>query len=165
MGTTLIEEPGRTPRKKGTTLMTPGGGSGTRLAEPLGGARGNAASDDSNDDGHTPVVGWLVVTDGPGRGRSLELGYGMNIVGRLPGNRVTLDFGDDQITGEDHFRIAYDGNHRQFHLVPGKGTNLVYVGDQPLLSPTALTAGSELKVGATSLRFVPLCGADWDWGD
>ena len=165
MGTTLIDEPGRSPRKKGTTLVNPSAGTGTRLAEPLGGKRDSAEASAADGQEHSPVVGWLVVTDGPGRGRSIELGYGMNIVGRLPGNRVALDFGDDQISGEDHFRIAYDGTNRQFHLVPGKGTNLVYLADSPLLSPVALSPGSEMKVGATSLRFVPLCGTDWDWGE
>jgi len=112
-----------------------------------------------------PVVGWLVVVDGPGKGRSIELGYGMNIVGRLPGNRVVLGFGDDQISGEDHFRVAYDGTHRQFHLVPGRGTNLVYLAGSPLLSPVLMEAGSEIVVGATRLRFMALCGKDWDWAN
>lgn len=169
MGTTLIEDPARGPRKaQGTTLAAPPArGTGTRLAEPSGaaaapGAAGAAPA--AAGDAHSPVVGWLVIVDGPGRGRSIELGYGMNIVGRSPGNRVVLDFGDDQISGDDHFRIAYDGTHRQFHLVPGRGTNLVYVGESPLLAPMALTAGSELAVGSTRLRFVPLCSESWDWG-
>ncbi|WP_260580837.1 FHA domain-containing protein [Sphingopyxis sp. PET50] len=110
-----------------------------------------------------PVVGWLVVTGGPGRGRSLELGFGMNIVGRGGGNRIVLDFGDDQISSDDHFRIAYDSQHKLFHLVPGRGTNLVYVGEQPLLSPIALTDGAAIKVGSTELRFVALCGPAWSW--
>lgn len=162
MGTTLIEEPGRNPAKKGTTLIEPAGHSGTRLAEPMGAQRKDGAA--VPEQASSPVVGWLVVVEGPGKGRSIELGYGMNIVGRLSGNRVALDYGDEQISGEDHFRIAYDGQHRAFHLVPGRGTNLVYLGEAPLLSPVPLAAGAELSVGATRLRFVPLCGPEWDWG-
>lgn len=166
MGTTLIEEPARGPRKaQGTTLAAPPArGTGTRLAEPSAAPATPAAAGTAAGDALSPVVGWLVIVDGPGRGRSIELGYGMNIVGRSAGNRVVLDFGDDQISGDDHFRIAYDGSHRQFHLVPGRGTNLVYVGESPLLAPMALIAGSELAVGSTRLRFVPLCGESWDWG-
>src|SRR5579863_6049785 len=29
-----------------------------------------------------PVVGWVVVVDGPGKGNALPLGYGMNEIGR-----------------------------------------------------------------------------------
>lgn len=159
MGTTLIGEPGGSePRRAGTTLMgTPGG---TRLATPLaeGEARTESAAPQAG-----PVVGWLVVIAGPGAGRSIELGYGLNIVGRGAGNRIVLDYGDDQISSEDHFRIAYDGAARRFHLVPGKGTNLVYVGGAPLLTPVELAPATDMTVGATTLRFVPLCGPDWDW--
>lgn len=174
MGTTLIEEPGREPRRKGTTLVeTPGApGGGTRLVEPTGlgggglvsgGLTSAGAASEAQAQGASPVVGWLVVVGGPGRGRSIELGYGMNIIGRNPGNRVVLDFGDDQISGDDHFRVAYDGTHRQFHLVPGRGTNLVYLGGDPLLAPVALASGNELSVGSTRLRFVALCDAGWSW--
>ena len=31
-----------------------------------------------------PVVGWVVIIEGPGKGRSLELGMGANHVGRAP---------------------------------------------------------------------------------
>lgn len=156
MGTTLIGEPGRPQRAQGTTLVEPPTG-GTRLVSPVG-ARADAPAAASD-----PLVGWLVVVDGPGRGRSVQLGYGMNIVGRGVGNRVPLDFGDDQISTDDHFRIAYDRENRRFHLVPGRGTNLVYVAGSPLLGPVELQPGEELRVGATRLRFVPFCSTEWDW--
>jgi hypothetical protein len=156
MGTTLIEEPGR-PKPKGTTLVgAPAGG--TRLAAPVADASSSAGSSATG-----PVVGWLVVVEGPGRGRSLQLGYGMNIIGRGPGNRVVLDFGDDQISQDDHFRIAYDRENRKFHLVPGRGTNLVYVNGTPLLSPMELRGNDDLKVGSSVIRFVPFCSTEWDW--
>ncbi|WP_010185685.1 FHA domain-containing protein [Sphingomonas sp. PAMC 26605] len=159
MGTTLIGEPGK-PARSGTTLAGPVGGSGTRLAAPL---IAEQDADAASVGARGPVTGWLVVTEGPGLGRSIELGYGMNIVGRGASNRVVLDFGDEQISQDDHFRIAYDGTHRRFHLVPGRGTNLVYVAGAPLLSPLDLADRAELAVGATKLRFVALCGSDWAW--
>jgi hypothetical protein len=161
MGTTLIGEPGR-PNRTGTTLSGPVGG-GTRLAAPPVGDGAAGAPVAAAAPVRGPVTGWLVVTEGPGTGRSVELGYGMNIVGRGAANRIVLDFGDEQISQDDHFRIAYDGAHRRFHLVPGRGTNLVYVAGAPLLSPVDLPDRAELAVGATRLRFVALCGADWAW--
>ncbi len=159
MGTTLIDEPGRPERAKGTTLVDRSLG-GTRLASPIG--QPAAAADPA---ATGPVVGWLVVIDGPGMGRSLPLGYGMNIIGRGARNRVVLDFGDQQISEEDHFRIAYDRENRRFHLVPGRGTNLVYLDGAPLLTPVELAGQRDLKVGSSLIRFVPFCSADWDWPD
>lgn len=157
MGTTLLEDPGSDPaRRKGTTLLN--ARSGTRLAESLG-ADAATQGDRSSD----PVVGWLVVVDGPGRGSAVELGYGMNAVGRGDANRVVLDFGDDQISSEDHFRIAYDRESREFHLIPAKGTNLLYVGGKAQLAPTQIQPMTDIRVGATTLRFVALCTPEWDW--
>jgi len=161
MGTTLIEEPGRRPQPKGTTLMgTPGG---TRLAGAIAAAEPSPGEAPGYEQERGPVVGWLVIVAGPGRGRSLEIGLGMNIIGRGSGNRINLEFGDNQISAEDHFRIAFDTQNRLFHLVPGRGTNLVYIEGQPLLSPVSLTHGSQLTVGATTLRFAAFCGQDWNW--
>lgn len=161
MGTTLMEDPSRKPKANKTTLVEQPR-TGTRLAGPAG-APQTAAAGAADPGPEALVVGWLVVTSGPGKGTSREIGYGMNIVGRGPSNRISLDLGDDQISADDHFRIAYDGTHRKFHLVPGRGTNLVYLGDAPLLSPVELSSHMEIKVGASALRFVPLCGEDWDW--
>lgn len=152
MGTTLMDEPHATGGKGTSHMDTPGG---TRLEFPEG-FGGREAQ-------RSPVVGWLVIVDGPGRGHSLELGYGMNIVGRGPYNRVVLGFGDDLISEDDHFRIAYDAKHRSFHIVPGRGTNLVYVNESALLAPQPLPSPSSFTVGATSIRFVALCGPDWEW--
>ena len=157
MPTTLLEEPGKGPRRPSTTLM--GRGGGTRLATP--GPEGEAAA--QGDRSSDPVVGWLVVIAGPGRGAAVELGYGMNAIGRSASNRVMLDFGDDQISAEDHFRIAYDPQSRAYHLIPGTGKNLLYVGGQALLTPLALPAMTDIRVGSSILRFVPFCGPEWDW--
>ncbi len=87
----------------------------------------------------------------------------MNAVGRGDANRVVLDFGDDQISSEDHFRIAYDRESREFHLIPAKGTNLLYVGGKAQLAPTQIQPMTDIRVGATTLRFVALCTPEWDW--
>ena len=165
MGTTLIDDPSRRPKANRTTLIERPQ-SGTRLATPgpSAGAGERTAPSAGPAAEAGPVVGWLVVVDGPGRGRSLELGYGMNIIGRGGGNRIVLDFGDDQISTDDHFRIAYDGANRRFHIVPGRGTNLVYIAGSPLLSPVPIDSHADIRVGTTALRFIPLCGDAWDWG-
>lgn len=111
-----------------------------------------------------PVVGWLVVVNGPGKGRSVTLGYGMNPIGRDADNRVALAFGDEQISRKKHAVIVYDPRGRKFYLQHGDSTNLTYVGDTPVLAPTLLTGGEAIRIGsATELRFVPLCGEGFTW--
>ena len=134
----------------------------TRL---VGGRRADekrAAEDRAMDD---PVVGWLVIVEGPGKGHAMQLGYGSNPLGRGATDRVKLDFGDDQISRNGHAVVTYDPRGRQFYVQHGGGTNLTYLGDQPVLAPVELPALSHIGIGNTILRFVPLCGAEFDWQD
>jgi len=110
-----------------------------------------------------PVVGWLAIVEGPGRGASLNIGYGNNRIGRAPTENVSLDFGDEEISRENHATITFDGRHRRFYILPGQGRNLVYVNDQPVMSPLELAGGEDILLGQTKLRFVPFCGKSFDW--
>lgn len=112
-----------------------------------------------------PVVGWLVVVEGPGKGRAVPLGYGSNSIGRGATDRIKLDFGDEQISRSGHAVVTYDPRGRKFYVQHGGGTNLTYLGDQPVLAPAELPALSHIGIGHTVLRFVPLCGAEFDWQD
>ncbi len=112
-----------------------------------------------------PVVGWLVVTGGPGRGASAPLVAGMNPVGRGEENAVQVDFGDDTISRDPHAFVTYDNEARMFHLSHGGKTNIVRLNDAPVLNSDTLTSGDTIRIGATSLRFVALCGSDFDWSD
>lgn len=112
-----------------------------------------------------PVVGWLVIIAGPGRGRALTLGYGTNGIGRGPESRVQLDFGDMHVSRENHAVISYDPRGRRFYLQHGGGTNLTYLNEQPVLAPTELQGGEIISLGHTRLHFVPFCGPAFDWQD
>jgi len=125
-------------------------------------AEGGAPAADTPPDG--PVVGWLVVVEGPGRGRSVTLGYGMNVIGREAGNRVCLPFGDMKISRTKHATVTFDPRGKKFYIQHGESTNLTYVGDQPVLAPTELKAGELIRLGdSTVLKFIPLCGDDFNW--
>jgi len=126
--------------------------------------RGSSANRaDKGDEQSNPVTGWLVVIDGPGKGQSKVLGYGAQRIGRNKNQDICLDYGDEEISRERHAGIVYDPKGRKFYLQPGEGTNLVYLDDSPVLSPTELTQGSHIQLGSTTLRFVAFCGADFDW--
>lgn len=112
-----------------------------------------------------PPAGWLVVVDGPGKGSVLTIGHGQNSMGRSPNERLCLDFGDNEISRNNHATITYDPRGRRFYVQQGTGTNLVYMGDVPVLMPMPLETHAELLIGNTRLRFIALCGAEFSWQD
>ena len=139
---------------------TPAGGAG---AMPLAPAKTEyVRADQAQID---PVAGWVVVVKGPGRGAFRPVFVGMNSVGRDPSQRVCLSFGDEAISREEHAFITYDEEQRRFYVQHGGKANLVRLGKQPVLVPVELHADDLIRLGRTTLRFVPLCGADFSWGD
>ena len=116
----------------------------------------------------SPVVGWLAVIAGPGRGAVLPLGYGVNDIGRGSGVRIRLDFGDDRIAlGNQailiYAAIIYTARSRRFYVQSVAAET--WLNGRPLRESTELTGGETLQLGQTRLRFMPLCGADFDWRD
>src|SRR6476646_5956760 len=112
-----------------------------------------------------PVAGWVVVVKGPGRGKFAAVYVGMNSVGRDTSQRVSLSFGDDSISREEHAFVTYDEEQRCFYLQHGGKSNLVRLGAQPVLSPTELKPNDLIRIGRTTLLFVPCCGPDFSWTD
>jgi pSer/pThr/pTyr-binding forkhead associated (FHA) protein len=90
---------------------------------------------------------------------------GMNSVGRDSSQRVSLDFGDDAISREEHAFITYDDEQRQFFLQHGGKSNIVRLGEQPVLMPVELKTNDLIRIGKTTLRFFPCCGPDFSWSD
>ncbi|MDE0103523.1 MAG: FHA domain-containing protein [Bryobacterales bacterium] len=139
-----------------------------------GGWRRDAAPQRKTDVGETgrgsdfmddPVVGWLVVVDGPGTGASVQLGSGQNSLGRGAQARVRLNFGDPQISRATHATVTYDPKGNRFYIHQGTGANLTYLEGKPVLAPTPLPSGSEIVLGDTTLRFVALCDDGFNWTD
>jgi hypothetical protein len=110
-----------------------------------------------------PLVGWLVVVSGPGQGNFVRLGHGMNSIGRADTQRCRIDFGDVEISRKTHATVTYDPRGRKFYLMHGGGQNLTYLGDEPVLQPAILTGGELISIGKTTLKFIALCGPDFDW--
>jgi hypothetical protein len=110
-----------------------------------------------------PVVGWLVVTTGPGRGRALQIAPGANTIGRGANQNVCLNFGDEQISRERHAVVIYDPPARKFYLQSGDARGLTYLEDKIVLAPVELEDRSTITIGETRLRFVAFCGPEFDW--
>lgn len=108
-------------------------------------------------------AGWVAIVDGPGRGHSFSIGYGVNAVGRSQEQPICLDFGDTSISREGHVFIAFDEDEEAFFVGHGGKSNLVRLNGKPLLSTEPLSNGDQIKVGQTVLRFVALCDDDFSW--
>ena len=161
----------------GTTTMPIGGGgfsrdtlgedSHTRIFRPKATVVTTQSGVDSaaplTDFSTEPVVGWLVVVEGPGRGQFVRLGYGMNSIGRVPDERVSLNFGDEEISRQGHAMLTYDAKGRKFYIQHGGGTNLTYLGDLPVLQPHEIKGREIIGIGNTRLCFVPFCGPHFEW--
>jgi hypothetical protein len=110
-------------------------------------------------------VGWLVIVNGPGTGHSFALFSGAAMIGRGEDQTIRLDFGDSSISRQSHAAIAYDDEQNQFFLGHGGKSNIIRRNGRPVLSTDDLHSGDLIRVGETTLRFVALCGKDFQWGN
>ena len=112
--------------------------------------------------GYEPVVGWLVCVEGPEVGKDYRLFGRINAIGRAEGNDVVLAQ-EHTVSQKNHVRLAYDAKHNNSQLIPGEGTNVTYLNDEPLYVPQKLNAYDVLEMGDTKLIFVPLCNERFHW--
>ncbi len=110
-------------------------------------------------------VGWVVVTDGPGRGESFTLIAGMSQIGRGEDQAIQLDFGDTAISRTNHAAIVYDAETHNFLLGHGGKSNVVRLNDTPVISNEAIKDGDLIRIGETTLRFTQLCDETFNWND
>jgi hypothetical protein len=110
------------------------------------------------------VVGWIAVTDGPGRGNSFPLHTGVSQIGRGEDQAVRLNYGDNSISRSNHAAIAYDHEQNKFFLGHGGKANLVRLNSNPVLSTEELCNGDIVEIGETKLRFVAFCDTSFNWG-
>jgi hypothetical protein len=108
-------------------------------------------------------VGWVLVSDGPGRGECFTLEAGMSQIGRAEDQAIQLDFGDNSISRVNHAAIVYDANTHTFTLGHGGKKNIVRLNGSPVISNETMTTGDEVKIGETTLRFVALCTEEFNW--
>jgi hypothetical protein len=107
--------------------------------------------------GIDPPVGWLVCIDGPDRGMDYRIRSENNSIGRDVTMKICVA-GDENISREDHAFVSYDPESNSYYLVPGVARGLVYLNRGPVYGPTPLRPFDEIKLGRTTLLFVPLCG-------
>ena len=113
----------------------------------------------------SPVVGWLVCTEGHDTGKDFRLHAENNSVGRGSDQDVRLNDPDNKVSRE-HFTVTYDPHHDMYYACMGRGKAIVYLNDYPLGNGmVAIKKGDKFKVAGFTLVFIPLEQKDvkWEW--
>ncbi|HEX4802277.1 MAG TPA: FHA domain-containing protein [Myxococcaceae bacterium] len=109
-----------------------------------------------------PVVGWLVVLDGPDRGRDYRLHSEKNFIGRAPHMDVCIA-SDDTVSRERHGVIIFDPKKQVFWVLPGDSSGLVYLNGEIVHSPSQINRDDVLEIGHSKLVLIPFCGEKYSW--
>jgi hypothetical protein len=112
--------------------------------------------------GIDPVVGWLVCTAGPDRGRDYRIRSERNFLGRGEEMDIAIR-GDNTISRENHASITFNPRNGEFRLHSGVGRGLVYLNDQQVDGVSPIKHGDRIDLGETKLMFVPLVGDTFSW--
>ena len=97
-----------------------------------------------------PSLAWLVVTDGPGTGNTVHLKEGTNLVGRAPGNGLSID---DQYMSRKHAMIKVQGGNVKLYDIGSTGGTKVNGNE---IGAKVIRTNSVIRVGETQLRVVEI---------
>ena len=114
--------------------------------------------------GVEPVVGWLVIVEGAGKGESFLLHTGRNFIGRSQEMDVVLH-GDKSVSRVRHGILVYEPREKVFFIQPGDSRELFYRNGEVVLEKLLLESYDVLQFGETKLMFVALCGEHFSWED
>lgn len=97
----------------------------------------------------TPVVGWLVVIQGPQKGEDFRLREGKNMLGKASDCEICLQ---DPTISSKHASLSYkDGT---FFLTDLDSTNGTFVNNSnDVVARVELKDGDVIRVGETSMKF------------
>ena len=109
------------------------------------------------------TYGWLVVVDGPGRGRSFPLYKEITRVGRGTDQDVRLDFGDDFVSRRAHVTIHHEQDRGLVAVRCGEKHNPVLLNGRLFSGTRLLKHKSRVTIGQTTLRFVAIDDHDAFW--
>lgn len=141
----------------------PSGAKTVMISPSSGKSDEGSAPADSGGQEFNPMVGWLVIVEGPGKGNDLKIYNGFNTIGRGSGNRIVLNFGDMTVTENKHASLLYDHEENKFFVAHNEGKALTKVNGKLVAGLTELASYDRIKIGETIAMFVPLCGDNFTW--
>lgn len=141
---------------------------------------GTRGFEDDDDDGKTdifrgskdsavpPVVGWLVCIKGVDMCKDFRLHAENNFVGRRDAKHGVVPdvcLSDKKVSRGRHFSVVYAPDNDLHFVTGGSGTAVVYLNNIPIGGTAELKKGDKIRVGDTTLVFIPLEKSDvqWEW--
>lgn len=109
-----------------------------------------------------PVVGWLICIHGQDKGKDFKIKSEKNFIGRSEDMDICIS-GDRSISRRNHCIISYNPKQRNFMMMPGDGTGIVYVDGEAVYTPRTLDSFMSIEIGESKFVFVALCGENFDW--
>lgn len=116
----------------------------------------------SNDEGLSPVCGWLVVTEGVKKGTSFVIHSEKNSIGRGSQFDINLSF-DKAISKEGDAIVTYDSRGKKFFITLAAGKNNIYHNGALLLTPEEIKDYDVLEIGTTKLVFRSFCNEEFTY--
>lgn len=110
------------------------------------------------------TVGWLVCMKGARAGESFSLLCGRNLIGAGAQVDVRLDF-DPEVTQGAQCVLTFDPESEAYYIQCGESRGLSYRNGALLLVPERLDAYDTIRLGKTTLVFVPLITDSFRWQD
>ncbi len=111
----------------------------------------------------SPVVGWLVCTEGTEKGKDYPIKPGINEVGREEGSDVDIVIkGDQSISRRYHAEIEYDPEENIFYLIRKKN-QAVKLNELKVRQPEKLKPYDIIQFGKTKFIFAQLCSEKFKW--
>jgi pSer/pThr/pTyr-binding forkhead associated (FHA) protein len=130
-------------------------GNETRIVRPGETGAGEALDDISTQilrDKSYQVVAKLVVMDGPGAGKSVNIFTGTNQIGRGDDQRVQINFGDDTISRQQHAVLTFDAKNLDARIYDGGKPGGLWVNGARVTADQPLKFGDLIKIGDTALK-------------
>ena len=123
----------------------------THIISGTQGNRGAADTDNMVTTIRSVTAGRLVVTEGPGKGKSIDFHRGTNSIGREAGkNVIVMDFGDASIHRDNHAFLTCKDGVCQLHD-NGK-RNPIKVNGIMLEGTQVVTPSDTIEIGMTKVR-------------
>lgn len=123
---------------------------------------GNTAA--KNNAPSEPVVGWLVCIKGEHFGESFQIYAGRNSIGRAADNRIVMSK-DNSVSRSKHAFVIYEPKKHHFFVQPGDSSGLTYLNDEYISEMKEIKAFDSIELGESVLKFVPLCGDNFNWDE
>lgn len=114
--------------------------------------------------GTDPVVGWLICTAGPNRGKDYRLHSGTNFIGRSEKMDVCVR-NDNMINRRNAAALSYDERTNIYFIERGDGKNQVYINGNVVRQSEDLKIYDRINIGNSEFLFFPFCGENFRWKD